>query len=656
MHRAARFAALLALALASSRAATLASKVVGVGSTTPPSSRQVAIRRLHALKRAAVTSPADLTPSPPPAVVEDDDADIAYPGPLTAPERLLRAATFWSRALPVVFSYLSLQASFNIRERVLGQCLEEEACEVLWDEAHTAGASTLKDAIELLAGFYVKTGQIIAARVDLFPRQYTDALSGLTDYHDPMPASLVRRVIEQELLTDSERFDDVFAWFDDAPLGAASIAQVHHARLTPRYGGMEVAVKVQRPAIEPKLLGDIANLKALAKGVRNVPSIPVDYFVVFSELEKQLADEFDFVKEATAMERIHAALSRTPSGEPCTPPVRTPLPIPNLVTRRCMVMEYFDGVPLSRAKAEMEARGIDPDRPEAQLFARKLLRALTDAFGRSILETGFFHADPHAGNLFVCADGSIGLIDFGQVKQISGRQREALARVIVALADRKSDTDPAEIAHIGQLSLDLGVKLRPDAKPEGPAATAIWLFDGSVTELPGGYDMGELSPNSPVKELLSFPQDLVLVGRATVLIKVRDGKGEGWAGVRVRARARAQEGTARATRRSRGSARSADAGKTRHLRRGSRSRALCLTREMTTPRLLSSPSPRSPVRLPPLAPTCPRSAAAGHRRAAGRAMVPGQRVGADRAAGSRAEGDRSPANSHALSGRAPHRA
>ncbi|KAG8458191.1 hypothetical protein KFE25_011722 [Diacronema lutheri] len=491
-------------------------------------SRHVALGRIKAMRRAALTSAADASGAAPAGVTplaaltsggEDAAEAIEYPGPLTAPQRLLRAATFWSRALPVVFSYLGLQASVNLRERILGRCLEAEECEVLWEEAHTEGAATLKDAITTLKGFYVKTGQIIAARVDLFPKQYTDALSGLTDDFDPMPAALVRKVIEQELLTGDERFDDVFEWFDDAPLGAASIAQVHHARLSAKYGGREVAVKVQRPAIEPKLLGDIANLKALAKGVRSVPSIPVDYYVVFSELEKQLADEFDFVKEATAMERIADALERTPQGEPCAPPVRIPRPVAPLVTRRCLVMEYMDGVPLSRAKAEMERRGVDPDGPEARLFARRLLRALTDAFGRSILETGFFHADPHAGNLFVMRDGSIGLIDFGQVKQISGRAREALAKVIVALADRRSDTDPAELELIGRLALELGVKLRPDAKPEGPAATAMWLFDGSVDALPGGYDMGELSPNSPVKELQSFPGDLVLVGRATVLIK-----------------------------------------------------------------------------------------------------------------------------------------
>ncbi|KAJ1623433.1 ABC1 family-domain-containing protein, partial [Pavlovales sp. CCMP2436] len=448
----ARFAWALAL-LCAGRADGVATGVAGGKSPLPPSSRQVALGRIQAMRRQAVMLPSELEPAPLSPTVAVDEGEIEYPGPLSGPQRLLRAATFWSRALPIVFSYLQLQASFNVRER-MGETLDEAAMELEWDAQHTMGAAKLKETIETLMGFYVKTGQIIAARVDLFPRQYTDALSGLTDYVDAMPASLVKRVIEQELLTGTETFSDVFQWFDDEPLGAASIAQVHHARLTHKYGGMEVAVKVQRPAIEPKLLGDIANLKALAKPLRSVPSIPVDYYVVFSELEAQLADEFDFVKE-----------------------VRTPLPVANLVTRRCLVMEYMDGIPLSRAKAQMEKRGIDPDGPEAQLFALKLLRALTDAFGRSILETGFFHADPHAGNLFVMKDGSIGLIDFGQVKQISGRAREALAKVIVALADRKSDDDPAT------------------------------------------YDMGELSPNSPVMELQSFPQDLVLVGRATVLIK-----------------------------------------------------------------------------------------------------------------------------------------
>jgi aarF domain-containing kinase len=135
--------------------------------------------------------------------------------------------------------------------------------------------------------------------------------------------------------------------------------------------------------------------------------------------------------------------------------------------------------------------------------------------GRSPVAT----ADPHPGNIFVLDDGRIGLIDFGQVKQIGGRARETLAKVMLALDGRAGDDDPSDLERIGSLALELGVELADDAPPEGPAAVAMWLFDGSVEALPGGYDKGELSPNSPVRALKSFPQDLVLVGRSSILIK-----------------------------------------------------------------------------------------------------------------------------------------
>lgn len=127
-----------------------------------------------------------------------------------------------------------------------------------------------------------------------------------------------------------------------------------------------------------------------------------------------------------------------------------------------------------------------------------------------------------AGNIFVLADGRIGLIDFGQVKQISGRARETLCKVMIALDERPEsleDVTDEDMEMVGNLALELGVKLNKDAKPMAPAAIAMWLFDGTVKELPGGYDTGELSPNSPVRELASFPQDLVLVGRSTILVK-----------------------------------------------------------------------------------------------------------------------------------------
>jgi len=90
---------------------------------------------------------------------------------------------------------------------------------------------------------------------------------------------------------------------------------------------------------------------------------------------------------------------------------------------------------------------------------------------------------------------------------------------MVALDERESDTNPADLELIGNLALELGVEIADDSPPEGPAAVAMWLFDGSVETLPGGFEKGELSPNSPVKALKSFPQDLVLVGRSSILIK-----------------------------------------------------------------------------------------------------------------------------------------
>mmetsp|Transcript_28676 Transcript_28676/g.77648 ORF Transcript_28676/g.77648 Transcript_28676/m.77648 type:complete len:611 (-) Transcript_28676:3222-5054(-) len=443
---------------------------------------------------------------------------VEFPPPLSPMDRTKRAATFYSTIIPIIANYVGLIGNLKVQELLGTDRFDEKEIERLWNMQHEDGAQKVSQVVTELKGFYVKTAQIISTRQDLFPKQYTEALNGFTDSLDPMDASLAKAVVAKELLHKDEKFSDVFAEFDDVPLGSASVAQVHRAVLTEKYGGREVAIKIQRPSIESKLLGDVANLKAVSKALREY--LPLDYYTVFSELEKQLADEFDFVAEAVSMDRIYQSLTRSADGTELTEsPVVLPRPVPGLISRRVLVMDYLKGVPLSRAREEMAKRGIDPDSPESKLFGRKLLKALTYSFGRNILETGFFHADPHPGNIFVLENGDIGLIDFGQVKQISGRSRETLAKVMIALDERIGDDRPEDLEKIGNLALELGVSLNDDAKDEAAAAVAMWLFDGATEVLPGGYDMGELSPNSPVKELESFPQDLVLVGRSSILIK-----------------------------------------------------------------------------------------------------------------------------------------
>ena len=113
----------------------------------------------------------------------------------------------------------------------------------------------------------------------------------------------------------------------------------------------------------------------------------------------------------------------------------------------------------------------------------------------------------------------MGLIDFGQVKQIPEEEQEILAKLMIALDERQENGTPEDLEKISALAFDLGVEVNDGAKREAAAAFVIWLFDGSAQNLPGGYDLHELSPNSPLRDLKTFPPDLVLVARSTILIK-----------------------------------------------------------------------------------------------------------------------------------------
>ncbi len=437
-------------------------------------------------------------------------------------ERIVRAATFSLTIASIIRSYKRKSIELFFRNFVYcTKNLTEEEEKLTWDETHAQGADTLTKTIMSMQGFYVKAAQIVASRPDSIPEAYSDALSVFTDANEPLPVNVIKEVIEKELLAQRQRgehFDDVFEEFDETPLGSASIAQVHRAVLTKEYGRREVAVKVQRPSIEEKLMGDIANLKQIAKVFRGA-DLPVDYYAVFSELEEQLKDEFDFEAEASSMERMHKILTTDESGAHRESPIVTPRSVPALVSKRVLVMDFLKGVPLSRASDMMKSEGIAPDGVEAKLFARKLLKSLTTAFGWSILESGFFHADAHPGNIFILDDGRIGLIDFGQVKEVDKDYRETVAQVILALDERKSDDNPEDLERIGNSTEGLEIELKDDAPAYGHAAIAMWLFDGIVETFPDGYDESETSPNSPVKAMKEFPSDLVLLARSTVLVK-----------------------------------------------------------------------------------------------------------------------------------------
>ena len=441
--------------------------------------------------------------------VEDNSA-VIEDAPLTGPQRIVRALSFWSRVVPILGAYKALELGASAAD------LSDAELEAKYEELHDWGSERLESTIKDLKGFYVKTGQVISTRVDLFPEQYTSRLASLQDDLDPMPAETVKRVIVNELL-QGEPLESIFSSFDDVPLGAASIAQVHGATL---LDGRKVAVKVQRPNCEPKLRGDIANLKSFSKKLAS--ALPVDYYTVFCELERALQGELDFLSEAQSAVKVFSSVSHLADGTPVAPAVGVPLPITGLASRRVLVMEYVDGTPLNRLSAVMEKRGITPGSPESQLAGRRILTQLTEAFGRMMLGAGFIHGDPHPGNIFVQEGGRVALIDCGQVKQISSEFRLGLSEAILLVNEwTESGGSPELVTEAQRKMADFGVTFVNDTKPEAAAALALLLFGDPDTPMPGGFSSAELSAESPIKAIASFPQELVLLGRATILIKVR---------------------------------------------------------------------------------------------------------------------------------------
>ncbi|CAJ1380609.1 unnamed protein product [Effrenium voratum] len=339
----------------------------------------------------------------------------------------------------------------------------------------------------------------------------------MIDSVNPLPFAVVRKVVEDELLGGLP-LEEVFEFFEEQPLGSASIAQVHRARLRT---GREVAVKVQRPNVERRLMSDISVIKTFSMITREI--FPVDYYLVCCELEEQLKDEFDFTAEATGMDRIADALER--KGR--RPAVHVPRSVPGLTSRRVLCMDFVPGAPLSQLREELQRRGIviEPGSMAEQVFGRKLLTSLTEAFGVMVFEEGFFHADPHPGNIFIRPDGSIALIDFGQTKQINFKFRKQVAELMVRVSEytKLSDQDSADakeyLQSLGGFAKSMGVEFLPSAGPSCAGALALWLFDSSRRELPDGYEANELSPNCPVRDVAAFPREFVLLCRMTLLIR-----------------------------------------------------------------------------------------------------------------------------------------
>eukprot|EP00250_Pteridium_aquilinum_P017177 c23492_g1_i1 orf=528-2114(+) len=408
-----------------------------------------------------------------------------------------RSIQFWLRSIPIYASYKICQ----LRTRFL--C--KEAQERAWEVQHEWAADKVYSLCYELGGFFLKVAQLIG-KPDLAPEAWVKKLVTLCDAAPATPVSIVKCVLEHELgLTVEELFEE----FHSSPIGSASVAQVHRARI--KGAKNDVAVKVQHPGVEELMMTDIRNLKAFAAFLERY-DMKFDMLSVVDELEEQVGLEFDFQREAKSMDRIADSFSAYSKRKPA--PVQVPRSIPGLVTRRILIMQFIEGTPILRLGEEMAKRGVNPDGAMARLAKGNILRDLTEAYGHMILKDGFFQADPHPGNILINNKGKIALLDYGQVKELPNQLRLDYAKLVLAM----NAGNPTEIGHCFEnLGLVFGNKVESD--PTSFLLMASSLFD---TKLPPGCSKADpFREDSSLKKLPvnKFPKELFFVLRTIHILR-----------------------------------------------------------------------------------------------------------------------------------------
>ncbi|MFA6062656.1 MAG: AarF/UbiB family protein [Gallionella sp.] len=295
--------------------------------------------------------------------------------------------------------------------------------------AHLPAPTRVRRALEEMGPTFVKLGQVLATRVDLFEPEWIAEFGKLQDSAPPAPYDDIRQQLIEDFGAPPE---ELFAAFDPVPLAAASIAQVYRARLE---DGSEVIVKVRRPGIRPTIEADLRWLLRLSD-LAESESPELRSFrpkEVVRQFAQSLRRELDFAVECRNAERIAANFSDytdTP-GQPRdehAPPIVIPRVHWQYTGERVCVQEYIEGIAGRQLKAVDEA-GLD-----RKLLGRRGARAVL----KMIVEDGFFHADPHPGNVFYLPGNRIAFIDFGMVGRLTDERREQMIRLLLGLVQHEA--------------------------------------------------------------------------------------------------------------------------------------------------------------------------------------------------------------------------
>jgi ubiquinone biosynthesis protein len=307
--------------------------------------------------------------------------------------------------------------------------------EILKDEESETGdvppeAASLADDLENMGPTFIKLGQLLSTRADLLPPPYMQALTRLQDKVEPFSYEEIEQIITSEL---GVRISKAFLSFDPVPMAAASLGQVHRATMR---DGRPVAVKVQRPAIREQIVQDLEAMSEVAQflDLHTEMGKRYEFQKMLDEFRKSILAELDYRQEAQNLITMSDNLIDFDA-------IVIPLPVEDYTTSRVLTMDYIHGRKIT-ALSPLTRIDIDGADLAGQLFRAYLQQILVD---------GFFHADPHPGNVFLTDSGQIALLDLGMVARIAPGMQERLLQLLLAISEGRAEQAADVAIQIGEI-------------------------------------------------------------------------------------------------------------------------------------------------------------------------------------------------------------
>ncbi|HNX92520.1 MAG TPA: AarF/ABC1/UbiB kinase family protein [Syntrophomonas sp.] len=301
------------------------------------------------------------------------------------------------------------------------------------EELYVSEARLFRNTAVEMGGLLIKLGQFFSTRVDVFPQSTTRELANLQDEVPSVDFKDMCQVLESEF---GKPLHEIYAVIDPIPLASASLGQVHEAEL---FGGQKVAVKVLRPGIEKRIDIDLRAVRQVIVWIKFFTDWQqwVDFDAIYKEFEETLREELNYLQEGKNAETI--AANSADDDELIVPRIYW-----EFTRQRVLTMEFVDGFKVTDYE-ELEKAGISRS---------KLARRLLEIYVKQILVDGFFHADPHPGNLFIGPSGKVIMIDFGMVGTISPELKEKLIKMVLAMVDRDNIQVVYYLKQVGFLRRD----------------------------------------------------------------------------------------------------------------------------------------------------------------------------------------------------------